>query len=212
MVIINDDTVNHDYTNELIHALPDALNYANALMRRKNHANLIPALNSLVQVKAWRSLHTFHGGNMNAWLRTIVNTTSNTILSKHNDDPEQYPFLESGDLDPVVELSMGVSDSPESIVFSELESKQANADIMTALKSLKPQFSETLLLYANGCKYDDIAARMGCSVGTVMSRLNRARKQMRALLPASYSVNRSLDNGSKERKTSNNKKKSNKLG
>ena len=161
MVIINDDAVNHNYTNELIHALPDALDYANAIMHRKNHANLISALNSLVQVKAWRSLHTFHGGNMNAWLRTIVNTASNTILSKSNDDPEQYPLLESGDLDPAVELSMGVSDSPESIVFSELDSKQANDDIMTALKSLKPQFADTLLLYANGCKYDDIATRMG---------------------------------------------------
>lgn len=211
MVIINDGAVNHDYANELIHALPDALDYASAIMRRKNHANLIPALNSLVQVKAWRSLHTFHGGNINAWLRTIVNTASNTILSKSNDDPEQYPLLESGDLDPAVELSMGVSDSPESIVFSELESKQANDDIMTALKSLKPQFADTLLLYANGCKYDDIAIRMGCSVGTVMSRLNRARKQMRALLPASYSVDRSLNNGTKTRKTLKCNKKNNKL-
>lgn len=120
-------------------------------------------------------------------------------------------LLESGDLDPAVELSMGVSDSPESIVFSELESKQANDDIMTALKTLKPQFADTLLLYANGCKYDDIATRMGCSVGTVMSRLNRARKQMRALLPASYSVDRSLNNGTKTRKTLKCNKKNNKI-
>jgi RNA polymerase sigma-70 factor (ECF subfamily) len=66
------------------------------------------------------------------------------------------------------------------------ESRELAESIEQALASLPPERRAALLLRVqNGLSYEQISLRMNCSLGTVMSRLHRARQQIREYLSAS---------------------------
>ena len=56
-------------------------------------------------------------------------------------------------------------------------------DIIAAIDELPDVFRDVFLLsYVEGFSYKEIADRLGCPIGTVMSRLHRGRKLLRAEL------------------------------
>src|SRR5262245_10569082 len=142
-------------------AIPALRRYARALTRDAETAD------DLVQdtlVRALRSEHLFHGGDVRSWLYTIL-----TNLNRNR--------LRSLARRPVMTL-IGDDDAPD------MSGPEAGSrDIERALASLvEDQRAALLLVVLEGLTYREVAEVQGVPVGTVMSRLARARAQIRAFL------------------------------
>lgn len=125
-------------------------------------------------VKALKGFSSFRTGtNFRAWMyRILRNTflTSRTGLKVSGTVP----------LDPAAEdLAVTDSATPETIFLTRM-----NQDlIQEALAEVPVHFREVLLMCdANEMTYQDIADAIGIPIGTVMSRLSRARKALRDIL------------------------------
>ena len=142
-------------------AIPALRRYARALTRDAESAD------DLVQdtlVRALRSQHLFHGGEIRNWLYTILtNLNRNRLRSLARRPPL---------------IAIGENDAPD-MAGPEAGSR----DIERALSSLvEDQRSALLLVVLEGLTYREVAEVQGVPIGTVMSRLARARAQIRAFL------------------------------
>jgi RNA polymerase sigma-70 factor (ECF subfamily) len=142
-------------------AVPALRRYARALTRNGELAD------DLVQdtlVRALRSEHLFHGGDIRSWLYTILtNLNRNRLRALARRPPLQ---------------AIEDNDAPE------VTGPEAGArDIERALASLvEDQRSALLLVVLEGLSYREVAQVQGVPIGTVMSRLARARMQIKAYL------------------------------
>jgi RNA polymerase sigma factor (sigma-70 family) len=122
-------------------------------------------------LRAYRFFHTFRTGNARAWLLQIVRNSCYTWLQK-KDNWEDVNELEEGSL-PAEQYT------PESLAIASSDRKRLAA----ALEQLAAPFREVLVLRElEGCSYKEIAAITGRPLGTVMSALARARKQLKDAL------------------------------
>jgi RNA polymerase sigma-70 factor (ECF subfamily) len=149
----------------LVAAIPNLRAFAIALCHDAHQAD------DLVQdtlVKAWNSHHLFkEGTNLKAWLFTILR---NTFFSEHRRLRHQASYRER--LDPA-----GRWRPPEQFAHMDL------SDFLSALSELPADQRESLLLVgAEGFSYEEAAAISGCAVGTIKSRVNRARRRLSQLL------------------------------
>lgn len=133
-------------------------------------------------LRAFRFIDGFHGADARAWLLTIVR---NTFYSALHDPPQEKNDVDldeevygSQDDESVISFH-GIGRNPESI----LASKDVKNQINRALDALPTSFREVLVLKEiDELSYRDIAGIVGTPIGTVMSRLARARKQVREYL------------------------------
>ena len=119
-------------------------------------------------LKAWSNLSSFkEGTNMRAWLFTILRNTFYSDLRKHRREVE--------DVDGKYAARM--SEKPAQHGVMELN------DFNDAFKTLPPDQREALTLVgASGFSYEEAAAVCDCAVGTIKSRVNRARVKLLELL------------------------------
>jgi RNA polymerase sigma-70 factor, ECF subfamily len=141
--------------------IPSLRRYARALTRDAEIAD------DLVQdtlVRALRSEHLFHGGDIRSWLYTILtNLNRNRLRSL-----ARRPALTSIEDDDAPDAS-----GPEA----------GGRDIERALAALvEDQRAALLLVVLEGLSYREVAEVQGVPIGTVMSRLARARAQIKAYL------------------------------
>ena len=141
--------------------IPALRRYARALTRQADVAD------DLVQdtlVRALRSEHLFHGGDVRAWLYTILTNLNRNRLRAHARRPLLTPIEEN--------------DAPH------LAGPEAGGrDIERALATLvEDQRNALLLVVLEGLSYREVAEVQGVPIGTVMSRLARARAQIKAYL------------------------------
>ena len=134
------------------------------------------AAEDLVQetfVKALKGFSSFRQGtNFRAWIYRILR---NTFLTSQMGLKAQVS-LDTEDSSPTEPSS---NETPESQLLARLESET----IQTALRELPIHFREVILLCdLEEMSYNEIALAIGIPLGTVMSRLSRARKAMRMLL------------------------------
>ncbi|HEU5396767.1 MAG TPA: sigma-70 family RNA polymerase sigma factor [Verrucomicrobiae bacterium] len=116
-------------------------------------------------LRAFRFAGGFRGGNSRAWLLAIVRNTACTWLRK-NRSPGQVSL----DDDALPEI-----EDPLPMVFDKADVGVLRA----ALEELPLEFREALVLRElEGCSYKEIAEIAEVPVGTIMSRLARARRQM----------------------------------
>jgi RNA polymerase sigma-70 factor (ECF subfamily) len=149
------------FRQEIEAAVPALRRYARALTR---NAELADDLVQDALVRALRSEHLFHGGDIRSWLYTILtNLNRNRLRSL-----ARRPSLQS----------MEDNDAPD------LAGPEAGGrDIERALASLADdQRSALLLVVLEGLSYREVAEVQGVPIGTVMSRLARARLQVKAYL------------------------------
>ncbi len=142
-------------------AIPALRRYARALTRDADVAD------DLVQdtlVRALRSQHLFNGGELRSWLYTILTNLNRNRLRSLARRP---PLATIGD-----------NDAPDAA-----GPEAGGRDIERALSELpEEQRTALLLVVLEGLSYREVAEVQGVPIGTVMSRVARARLQIRAYL------------------------------
>ncbi|MBV8571768.1 MAG: sigma-70 family RNA polymerase sigma factor [Acidobacteriaceae bacterium] len=128
-------------------------------------------------LRALRAFDTFQAGrDGRAWLLAIVRNTCYTWLNK-NRARDMYP-LNAED----AQLTASTHLDPE----TQLMDKAAAERIRGAVADIGAEYREVLILREfEGLSYKEIAQIVGAPLGTVMSRLSRARKELQTRLCAS---------------------------
>ena len=119
--------------------------------------------------RAWKGFPEFRGENPRAWLLTIVRNTAYTWIKKHASDEERLvPFDEKS-------FSVAIEAAP-----SELGFDRRSQQLRRALNRLPAEFREVLVLFEmEGWSYKAMATILEVPLGTVMSRVSRARRRLR---------------------------------
>lgn len=157
--------VQKSFQVELLEAVPHLRAFARSLTRNRDEAD------DLVHDAIARALTAQHqfavGTNFRAWIFTILRN-----LFYNEKRKKQRKFI------PIDAL---VTDEP-SIAASQ-EDNLIAADFRRAFYRLTPQYREALtLIGAGGLSYEDAAKICNCQIGTIKSRVFRARAQLMTLL------------------------------
>jgi RNA polymerase sigma factor (sigma-70 family) len=153
--------------------LDAAYNLAHWLTRDRRAAE------DLVQdacVRALKFIDGFRGGNSRAWLLTIVRNSYYSGLKKRRPEGIQLPFDEARiDADGGVSYAGPLPERDD--VTTMLEREETRALIQQALNELPDEYREVVILRElEDLSYQEIARIVQVPLGTVMSRLSRARK------------------------------------
>lgn len=122
-------------------------------------------------LRAFRAIDRFDGRYPRAWLLTIMRNANINRARKRKpdllDDPD-LTFERSGDF--------ANTDDPETLVVEPM----FDAEVSAAFNGLPDKFKEVVeVVDLNGLAYQEAADLLDIPVGTVMSRLHRARKRIR---------------------------------
>jgi len=129
-------------------------------------------------LRAFRSFAGFRGSNGRAWLLTIVRNTAYTLLKKNRTADLTTAF------DEEIHATGDESVSPATI----LEHAEDAELIKNAMDGLPAEFREILILrHQESLSYNEIGDILKIPIGTVMSRLARARGKLKQYLAASVS-------------------------
>ncbi|MGH8220249.1 MAG: sigma-70 family RNA polymerase sigma factor [Steroidobacteraceae bacterium] len=161
------DSVETDYkvTDEMVSLVPQLHTFARSLCRDGVRAD------DLVQealLRAFNNIQRFKPGtNLKAWLFTIVRNEHYSQLRRRKFEAHDIP----GDA------------LPEPSVPPDHDGELELRDLNRALASLSPgQRAALILVSASGFSYDEAASICGCAVGTIKSRVARARSSLLAML------------------------------
>jgi RNA polymerase sigma-70 factor (ECF subfamily) len=158
------------FESQLAECMPSLRSFAGSLSRGRDDVD------DLVQdtvVRAMEARDGFDGGNMKAWLFVILRNRFCTIrkreslLKVREDQLSATPCgLWAGERPP----------QPDSF--------WSGKDVRDALGSIGPDSRAVLLaLLVEGLKYKEAADKLGCPVGTIMSRLHRAKRKLAGAVP-----------------------------
>ncbi|MDO8732662.1 MAG: sigma-70 family RNA polymerase sigma factor [Actinomycetota bacterium] len=130
-------------------------------------------------IRAYRALGGFDGAHPRAWLLTIQRHTASNLRRRTRPDlVDDWALL----ADPKPAFGAHRPETPHEVVAVRV----LDDDLERAIASLGEKFrSVVVLVDVHGLTYAECAQALGIPVGTVMSRLNRARERMRKHLKAS---------------------------
>jgi RNA polymerase sigma-70 factor, ECF subfamily len=131
-------------------------------------------------LRAFRYFDTFQGGNFRVWLLTIVRNTFVTWVKDNHSG--RMVFLPDTPVADMVDTEETMWSSrprdPEALLLESIDSQT----LSRVMEQLPAEYREVLLLReVEDLAYKEIATVMGVPVGTVMSRLSRARLSLRNL-------------------------------
>jgi RNA polymerase sigma factor (sigma-70 family) len=132
-------------------------------------------------LRAFRSFGQFAGGDIRPWLLTIVRNVAYRSLSvrKRSANVISIEDALSGRDEKAPPALTSAEPTAEDVLVGEADA----AAVRAALALLAPGFREVVVLRdMEGLSYQDIATVMNIPIGTVMSRLARARAQLRERL------------------------------
>lgn len=152
-----------DEAKRLVELIPRLRRYARALVGDRNSAD------DLVQdtlERAWAKLHLYRRGtDLRAWLFTVMhNVHVNRIRATRASDPldDEMPELAQPDT------------QPDALLVRDLDRAIARLPA--------DQRAVLLLVTLEEMSYEEVARTLGIPIGTVMSRLSRAREKLRAMM------------------------------
>ena len=126
-------------------------------------------------IKAYRALPQFRGDSaFYTWLyRIAINTAKNALVSRDR-SPVAYEINMAGDEDaPDLSNRLRDPDTPEGLALTE----EIRSTVTAAIDALPEDLRTAIVLRElDGMSYEEIAAAMDCPVGTVRSRIFRARE------------------------------------
>ena len=138
-------------------------------------------------LKAWKSIARFRGqSSFYTWLyRIVMNVTIDSMRKKQvrGAGAEFDDAIELKEIDPA---SRTVPHA-EALPHEKMEHKEIRVRIDAAISELSPEHRAVILMKEiEGMQYHEIAESLGCSIGTVMSRLFYARKKLQNSLRDVY--------------------------
>ncbi|HUF62629.1 MAG TPA: sigma-70 family RNA polymerase sigma factor [Verrucomicrobiales bacterium] len=136
-------------------------------------------------IKAWNALSRFEErSSFYTWLYRIAHNVTYDWLRRNRIRPEaEFDDSLQTTADPAAATVPSAPQGPD----ESLAQSETGQRIREAIAQLSPAHRETILLKeVEGCQYKEIAERMDCSIGTVMSRLFYARKKLQSLLGDLY--------------------------
>jgi RNA polymerase sigma-70 factor (ECF subfamily) len=128
--------------------------------------------------RAYRKITSFQGqSSFYTWLyRIAVN-----ICIDHQRRQKRSPLEFRESMDEVFEQQNEVAKDP----FSDVHDRELREKMLSAIDDLTPEHKAVIVLRTlEGMSYKDIGEILGCSEGTVMSRLHYARKKLQNKLSA----------------------------
>jgi RNA polymerase sigma-70 factor, ECF subfamily len=162
---MTDNRASIDFREKMVAEIPSLRAFAASL------SGSIQQADDLVQdtlLKAWSHADSFtQGTNIRAWLFTILRNTYYSLYRRRGREVQ--------DTDGMYSSKVAVSGGQESAIDL--------ADFRTALAKLPEEQREVLIMVgATGLSYEETAAICGVAVGTIKSRVNRARVKLAELL------------------------------
>jgi len=144
-----------------------------------------------VFVQVFKAVHTFRGdAKLSTWIyRIAVNLCKNRakyLARRHANDQEDVTALaDRAPLSAAKGVSVGDISRPDELV----EGMQLERLVKQAIGELDPDFREVLILRdVEDLSYDEIASVTSLAVGTVKSRIHRARAQLRAAVERAMGI------------------------
>ena len=138
-------------------------------------------------VKAWNSIKRFRGrSSFYTWIyRIVMNVTIDWLRKKQ----VKGAGVEFDDAIQLREVNPASKTLPKAdpLPYERMERTEVRARIDNAITQLSPEHRAVILMKeTEGMQYHEIAEALGCSIGTVMSRLFYARKKLQNLLKDVY--------------------------
>jgi RNA polymerase sigma-70 factor (ECF subfamily) len=133
-------------------------------------------------ISAFKHLRTYRGGSFKAWLlRIVTNACYDQLRAKQRRPTASLDAMLVDPDNPAPGADRAAPESPQEFA----ERQELGATIQRGLKTLPPDQRVTLVLAdIEGFSYDEVAEATGANLGTVKSRLSRARMALRDFLMA----------------------------
>jgi RNA polymerase sigma-70 factor (ECF subfamily) len=173
-----DDREQKEFEQAALAHLESLYGYAMSLVRNPTEAEDLVQETYLRGVQAAR--HARPTGDLKPWLFTILRNLWINQWRRRTRGPEFVP-VEAGELSSAEQAEWIADEShrPDAL----LEQRLLREQIRAAIEGLPEAFREVIVLrYIEGFSYSQIAQILGCPAGTVMSRISRARAELRHYL------------------------------
>lgn len=158
----------HHLEQLIVEQIPRLRRYARALIRG-DHSRADDLVQDCLE-RAWSRWHLWRrGSDLRAWLFTIMHNLYVNDLRRYREGPSFVSLDNEHD-----NIAMDGTRTEETLVLDDLHA---------AIGTLAPEQREVILLVSlEGLRYEEVAKVLAIPVGTVMSRLSRGRRQLRAQL------------------------------
>jgi len=138
-------------------------------------------------IKAWKSIQRFRGrSSFYTWIyRIVMNVTIDWLRKKQvkGGGAEFDDGIQLKEIDPASKTAP----KPDALPYETMERSDIRTRIDKAIAQLSPEQRAVILMKEiDEMQYHEIAEALGCSIGTVMSRLFYARKKLQSLLRDVY--------------------------
>ena len=150
------------------------------IARMVRDTDLVPDIAQETFIRAYRALPNFRGDSaFYTWLYRIAVNTAKKALMELKRDPlvTQAALASREDEDETsrVENELSDGETPESLMASKQIAQEVNAAVEALSEDLRQAIT---LREIEGLSYEDIAEVMNCPIGTVRSRIFRAREEI----------------------------------
>jgi RNA polymerase sigma factor (sigma-70 family) len=163
------------FESRVLPHLDAAYNLARWLLRNEQSAE--DAVQE-ASMRAFRYIDSLRGDDARPWLLGIVRNTCFTMLERQRSGPELVEFD-----DAEFAASANVAESNSIDPAAQLQRQRTRAQVDAAIRALSPPLREVIVLREfEDLEYAQIAIIVDVPIGTVMSRLARAREKLRGAL------------------------------